>query len=383
MSLKLMEVGVRKQIVAAVALSIAALGTARAQSSVTLYGIVDTGLAYIHNSGGQSNQLKMDTSNLSATDWGLKGNEDLGGGLSAVFQVESGFDSTNGGLATPGVLFSRQAFVGVSSQYGTVTLGRQYDPLTDLEQGLTADIYSGWFATPGDIDNYDSSARFNNAVKWASPTWKGITAEAMYGLGGVAGSTGSGQTWSAGLGYQGQPFSIGGGFLHIDNGNAALDKRGTSSSDSVFNSPVNAAYATARSINIARVGGNYVIGTLTVGAAYSYSQYSSDAASAFTGSEKYHNGSVFAQYNFTPTFQIIGAYNYTRALGDSSAKYHQVNFGTDYLLSKRTDIYAFAGYQHAIGQNGLGPAEATLGSTDIASGKSTQEAVVIGLRHKF
>jgi predicted porin len=364
-------------------LSVAAASAAKAQNSVTLYGIVDTGIAYIHNSGGQASQLRMDTSNLSATDWGLKGSEDLGGGLSTVFQIESGFDSTNGSLATPGVLFSRQAFVGLTTPYGTFTLGRQYDPLTDLEQGLTADSYSGWFATPGDIDNYDSSARFNNTIKWASPSWKGLSAEAMYGVGGVAGSTSSGQTWSAALAYQATPFSIAGGLLHIDNGNGTLGDRGKTSSDSVFNSPVNAAYASARSINIARLGADYVAGPFTVGAAYSFSQYTPDASSTFQNAEKYHNGSIFAQYNFTPSFLIIGAYNYTRALGDSSAKYHQFNIGTDYLLSKRTDLYAFAGYQHATGQNGLGPAEATLGSTGIASGKSTQEAVVVGVRHKF
>jgi predicted porin len=80
---------------------------------------------------------------------------------------------------------------------------------------------------------------------------------------------------------------------------------------------------------------------------------------------------------------FTGAYNYTRALGDSSAKYHQMNIGVDYLLSKRTDVYALAGYQHAIGENGQGAAEASMGSFGIAAGKSTQEVVAIGLRHKF
>ncbi|MEN8503586.1 MULTISPECIES: porin [Paraburkholderia] len=373
----------RKRIAAAVALSAIAAGQAKAQSSVTLYGIIDTGLAYVHNSEGHSSQWRMAPSNLSATSWGLKGTEDLGGGLSAIFQIENGFDGSNGNLATAGRLFSRQAFVGLASRFGTLTLGRQYDPLTDLEQGLTADTFSGWFATPGDVDNYDSSARFNNAVKWVSPAWNGLTAEAMYAFGGVAGATGSGQTWSAALAYSAGRFNVAGGYLHIDNGNANVGQRGTSTSDTLFNTPVNAAYASARTINIARVGGNMVLGPVTFGAAYSYSQYSADAASTYEGSEKYHNGSVFAQYNFTPAFMVIGAYNYTRALGDSSAKYHQINVGTDYLLSKRTDVYALAGYQHAIGKNGQGAADASVGSYGIPAGKSTQEVVVVGLRHRF
>jgi predicted porin len=290
----------RRKIVACIALGIVAVSPARADSAVTLYGIIDTGLAYIHNSAGHSSQWKMSPSNLSGSEWGLKGTEDLGGGLSAIFQIENGFDSSNGTLASAGRLFNRQAFVGVASPYGTLTLGRQYDPVTDTVQPLTADIFSGWFATPGDVDNYDDSARFNNAVKWVSPSWSGVTAEAMYAFGGVAGSTGSGQTWSGAVSYQSGSLNVAGGYIHIDNGNASASTRGVSTADSLFNSPVNAAYASARSINIGRVGGNYVIGSVTMGAAYSYSEYSADAASTYTGSEKYHNGSVFVQYQASP-----------------------------------------------------------------------------------
>ncbi|NPT45793.1 porin [Paraburkholderia sp. 1N] len=359
-------------------------GYAHAQSAVTLYGAVDSGIAYIHNSGGQSSQWKFQSSNLSISQWGLKGTEDLGGGTSTVFDLENGFDSGTGEADHDEKLFGRQAYVGLANdRLGTVTLGRQYDPITDLLQLLTADVYSGWFATPGDVDNYDSSARFNNSVKWASPTWNGVQGSIMYAFGGVAGATGSGQTYSAALAYTGAALSVAGGYLHIDNGNPTLSARGVSSSDSIFNSPVNSAYASARSIDIARVGGQYVLGSYTVGAAYSYSRYVPDAASTYQDAEKYHNGSVFAIWQATPAFQVIGAYNYTRAVGDSSAKYHQFNVGADYNLSKRTDVYAFGGYQHALGENGFGAAEASMGSLGIAAGKSTQEVVVVGLRHRF
>lgn len=357
---------------------------AHAQSSLTLYGIVDTGLAYIHNSGGQSSQWKMSTGNLSGNQWGFKGNEDLGGGLSAVFQLENGFDVGSGQFQQNGREFGRQAFVGLSSTtWGSLTLGRQYDPLSDLLQPWTADQYSGIFATPGDVDNYDSSARFNNAVKWTSPVWAGFTVEAMYGVGGVAGSTGSGQTYSAALSYAHGPLGLAAGYLHIDNGNPALSVRGTSSSDSLFNSSVNAAYASARAVNIARVGGQYVLGTVTFGAAYSFSDYTADAASTFTQSEKYQNGSVFALWQVTPTFSTVAGYNYTRSSGDSSARYHQLNLGADYALSKRTDVYATAGYTHASGQNGSGAAQAVIGSYDVDAGASSQILAIVGLRHRF
>jgi predicted porin len=357
---------------------------ANAQSSVTLYGIVDTGIAYVHNSGGHASQWKMSTGNLSGNEWGLKGTEDLGDGLSAVFQLENGFDIGSGQMQQNSRLFGRQAFVGLSSpHYGTVTLGRQYDPISDLLQPITADQFSGFFATPGDVDNYDSSVRFDNTVKWVSPVWGGFTVEAMYGFGGVAGATGSGQTYSAGVSYSHGPLNLAAGYLHIDNGNPTLSTRGTSSADSLFNSPVNAAYASAKSVNIARAGGQYVIGSVTFGGAYSFSEYMADAASTFSQSEKYHNGSVFAMWQVSPAFTTIVGYSYTKSTGDSSAKYHQVNIGVDYLLSKRTDVYAMAGYTHASGNNGTGAAEAVIGSFDIASGSSSQTMAIVGLRHRF
>lgn len=357
---------------------------ASAQSSVTLYGIVDTGIAYIHNSGGQSSQWKMSAGNLSGNEWGLKGTEDLGGGWSAIFTLENGFDLGSGQLQNGGREFGRQAFVGIAStSYGTLTLGRQYDPISDLLQPITADAYSGFFATPGDVDNYDSSVRFNNAVKWASPVWAGFTFEAMYTPGGVAGSTGSGQTYSGGASYVRGPLSLAAGYLHVDNGNPTVSTRGTSSADSFFNSSVNAAYATSRSVNVARAGGQYVIDSVTVGAAYSYSQYIPDASSTFVDKEKYHNGSLFAIWQATPAFQVVGGYNFTKSLGDSSAKYHQANLGVDYLLSKRTDVYAAAGYTHASGSNGQGAAQAVIGSYDIDSGKQSQVMAIVGVRHKF
>lgn len=356
----------------------------QAQSSVTLYGIVDAGFAYVHNTNNVSNQVKFSGGNLSGNEWGLKGTEDLGGGLSAIFTLENGFDIGSGELQNNGREFGRQAFVGISSSsLGTVILGRQYDPVTDQVQPITADQFTGLYATPGDVDNYDNSVRFSNSVKWVSPAWRGVTLEAMYALGGVAGATGSGQTYSGSAGYVSGPLSLAAGYLHADNGNSIVSTRGTSTADSFYNSPVNAAYASARSTNIARAGGQYVIGPVTAGAAYSYSDFTPDSSSTFTKSEKYNSGSIFAIWQVTPSFQTTAGFNYTKSSGDSAAKYEQFNLGVDYLYSKRTDLYAAGGYTHASGQNGQGTAQAIVGSFDIVSGKSSQALVVFGVRQKF
>jgi predicted porin len=101
-----------------------ACSTAHAQSSVTLYGIVDAGFRYNSNAGGKS-QFAIAGGNESASRFGVTGTEDLGGGYKTVFTLESGFTTTTGAMQA-GLMFGRQAFVGVATPYGTVTLGRQY-----------------------------------------------------------------------------------------------------------------------------------------------------------------------------------------------------------------------------------------------------------------
>ncbi|SAL06005.1 porin [Caballeronia calidae] len=129
---------------------------------------------------------------LSGSRWGVKGQEDLGGGMKAIFQLENGFDPGTGRLNQGGREFGRQAYVGLSgNQWGTVTLGRQYDPSVYMVQGITADNYWGAIvATPGDVDNYDNSLRVSNAVKYVSPNFAGFQVEGLYGFSNLAGATG-------------------------------------------------------------------------------------------------------------------------------------------------------------------------------------------------
>ncbi|MGZ2749018.1 porin [Burkholderia stagnalis] len=376
----------KKLAASAVATGIALLATqADAQSTVTLYGIVDTGVMFIHNSGGHATQIAMASGNLSGSRFGLKGNEDLGGGLKAIFQIENGFNAANGKLGQGNRMFGRQAYVGLGGNgWGTVTLGRQYDPLIDLVQPVQGDNWlGGFFSSPGDIDNADNSVRINNSIKWSSPNWSGLQLAAMYSFGGVAGSVGSGQTYSGAASYSTGPVALAAGYLHIDNGNATLSSRTTTSADSLFNSSVNNAYASARSINIARAGGSYALGPVTLGGYYSFSQYNPDASSTFTKSEKYHNGEVYAVWQVSPALQAQVGYDYMKSTGDSSAKQHQFSIGADYFVSKRTDFYAVAAYAHAMGSNGAGAAQAVIGSVDVDAGANKQALVVVGMRHKF
>jgi predicted porin len=378
------------------ALALAAAG-AHAQSSVTLYGIVDAGIAYVHNAQGtggvnQATLVKFSSGNLSGSRWGLKGTEDLGGGLSAIFQLENGFNVGTGALGQGSREFGRKAIVGLASNtFGTLTLGRQYDPLVDLVQPLTEDgPFGGVFGTPGDLDNYDNSLRVSNSLKYTSPLIAGLQFEALYALGGVAGATGNGQTYSFGAGYANGPLSLAAGYFFANGGNTLTSgvRTWTSSSDSLFNTVINQGFASANSIQIVRAGGEYAIGAVTFGLAYSNTQYGSDAFSTFHETAKFNNGSAFVNYQFTPALRAGVGYNYTSLTGPASAHYNQVNLGGDYALSKRTELYALAGYQkasgHTLGTNGKAvAAQASIGDFGVNSGTDTQELVAVGIRHKF
>src|SRR4051794_14615000 len=126
-----------KKTLLAAALSGAFATMAHAQSSVTLYGLIDAGITYTNTmvelkdeSGkvkGRNDAWGVSSSHLSASRWGLRGSEDLGGGLKGVFTLESRFD-VNGGLFEQNELFGSRAFVGLAgNEWGSVTLGRQSD----------------------------------------------------------------------------------------------------------------------------------------------------------------------------------------------------------------------------------------------------------------
>jgi predicted porin len=151
-----------------------------AQSQVTLYGVIDEGIMYQSNSGGPSGGKRIfleSLSGLMGSRWGLTGSEDLGGGLHAIFTLESGVNLNNGTAAQGGAQFGRQAFVGLSSdRFGNVTFGRQYDMVFYFPAPLTgSNLLGGDYAThPGDVDNAGNGLRVNNTVRYMSQSYHGL-----------------------------------------------------------------------------------------------------------------------------------------------------------------------------------------------------------------
>ncbi len=383
------------------AASLAAMASvAHAQSSVTLYGTLDTGIAFFgneHGANGSGNSIQLSSGNQSGNRWGLQGNEDLGGGLSAVFKLESGFNINNGALGQGQRIFGRTAMVGLSSAtYGAITVGRQYDPLVDLLQPLTDDdTFGPAFATPGDIDNYDDSYRTNNSIKYTSPNYAGFQWSSMYAAGGVPGSTSAGQTYAVAAAYNHGPLGLGAGYFHAnsDNGTAAtFDGLNPDASSFAVDSPaISGGFVSANSMQIIRAAGDYAFGPFTAGLAYSNVAYNNYATpGSRSNSTKFNTGQAFLNYQVTPMATLGAGYNYTKGSGNGvTASYNQFTVGAEYYLSKRTDIYALAGYQKASGDTisastgELVTADASMADFGNDASTNKQAMAMVGIRHKF
>lgn len=353
-------------------------GTANAQSNVTLYGIADVGIEHMNNAPAGGAQTREVSGNLSGSRWGLKGVEDLGGGMNAIFQLEGGFNVDDGtttqstkGLgtnaATTSRLFGRQSWVGLSSGGQQVALGRQRSLL--YEQAIVFDPMGASTRYSARSVDYAAAARIDNAVKYTG-TFGPLTAQAMYsnrydvGYGSEAPDAQvTGRFYSGALTYATGPFAASGSFeqrnSNTDATSSATERRAT-------------------------VAATYVIGPVKGFAGYRYLRVSNaflpanpivagKGAQASTAN-LYWAG---AQYSLTPAF-LLSASAYYHDLRSASASPWLAVLRADYSLSKRTDLYATAGFAHndrgsALGVNGYGT---------VATG-SNQAGLVVGIRQKF
>lgn len=387
---------------------LAAMNVAHAQGSVTLYGVIDEGLNYVSNSDG-AKAFSATSGVIQGSRWGMRGVEDLGGGLKATFVIENGFDASNGKLGQGGLEFGRQAWVGLTSdRLGGVTVGRQYDPRVDFVGSMVAATrWAGAFGThPADLDNLNNSFRINNSIKYKSPSIGGFAFSALYSLGGVAGSVGRNQIYSLGGGYTYGPLALGAAYFNAHDpnvsyfgatGTVAATTNGVPGSN-MGNAPSISGFASASTYQSITAGGAYQFGPARIGLSWSNTAFKGlgDASAgpnpvAFTGSTHYNNAEINVEYLVTPSLLLGAAYDYMKGSSISSttrgqiggAAYHQISLGADYSLSKRTDVYMMAMYQHASGTDSTGGDAHAAIYTITPSDSDHQGVVRLGMRHRF
>lgn len=200
----------------------ASSATVHAQSAVIPYGLID--MAVVREAGGGAGAATKLTSGVSVgSRLGFKGSEDLGDGLSAVFVLESGFQGDTGIMGQGGLLFGRQAYVGLSGNFGTVLIGRQYTPQYRVV-ALADPFGSGYVADSKNIvaTSGNSFSRMDNAVKYQSPTVAGVSLELAAAPGEVSGDSAAGRQFGGALAYVAGPLQLRAGYHNRNNDTATV-----------------------------------------------------------------------------------------------------------------------------------------------------------------
>jgi general bacterial porin, GBP family len=390
-----------KALIASLSLIAAAVSqAANAQSSVTLYGTLDTGIDYISNqksaTGGNA-AWGMQSGNVSTDRWGLKGTEDLGGGLAAVFDLENGFNIDSGKFSNGGDEFGRQAWVGISSSaYGTVTLGRQYDSMVDFVAPLSAtgSGFGGNIADhPFDNDNLNNDFRMNNAVKFRSVNYGGLVFGGAYAFSNSSNGFSNNNAYTAGASYNNGPLSLAAAYFQANNPGGVTAPSNTGGALSSGDGDATLVGGRQR---IMGAGARYVIGAATIGAVFTRttlddpSEISQGGSyTALSGNKlTFNNYELNARYALTPALTLGGSYTFTDGKFDTatsslSPKWNAFMLQADYALSRRTDVYLEGVYQHATGATGVN----ALGNASIynlaASSNGKQAVVAAGVRLRF
>ncbi|RZF31623.1 porin [Paraburkholderia sp. UYCP14C] len=356
-----------KQIIAA-GLTAACMTTgAWAQSNVTLYGSLDVGIAYISNVGGSSKWIQ-EQGNMQPDRWGLKGVEDLGNGLKAVFQLENGFYTNTGAMAKAGVLFNRQAYVGLSSdQIGTLTFGHQtpfsFDVLGPFSTGYQA---ASWYAFhPGNIDALadTSVVPYDNSAKFRSASFGGFTFGAMMGLGNQT-NFAIGRSYGFAATYANGNFKAGASYSNENNRTPSIVTTGITT----FQGQPAATYMADNLQNMG-LGLSYQFGSVLVHGLYTRVKLESGGHS-----DTYQSYDGGANWQVTPANTIAGGAATTTLAGH---RWTQFMIGNIYALSKSTQVYINALYQRA-GSN----TDAAFFTAGVSSGRN-QAIVLSGIHHSF
>lgn len=350
----------------------AAVQTAHAQSSATLYGIVDTSIRYLTNANpSDDSQVAMGVGPVTGSRWGLKGSEDLGAGLHAIFRLENGFDLWNGQLASSNTLFNRSAYVGVSSDnYGTVTLGRQntplFDQLGDVFDPLTVGNFDQDSWVPGALGY---GLRSNNSVKYDGK-FGGLTVKAMYAFGGIPGSIGAGSMYGMTASYAMGGLILGAGYQQ--NSDASNNKFRVVHLGAVY-----AFDAFKASAGWLHAQDNTGIVNIYMGAAGSPASNWSPKTNGNRIDDGFYAG---GSWQATAPLLLTVAGYYDKSRNALNADGVTLGRGTrysatvlaEYSLSKRTEVYGTVDYIH-----GTGAAQADF------PGRNNQTGVAVGIRNVF
>lgn len=351
-----------------------------AQTSVVMYGVIDGAVRREQNLDNSIKVRMRDGSNMNSNRIGFRGAEDLGGGMNAHFVLETGFYSGTG-ASTPvaGIAFDRLAFVGMTTAYGTLDLGRVYgpafyaaiasDPMEAHFTGVDPLLRNSVSASQNNGNTTTSNTRTDNALLYTNK-FGDLTTRAMYAFGEVAGSTNNGSTSAISAVYQAANFSVDAAYTHkkllADNSNAAYGNDA-------------GALAAYRNANYYTLGGAYTLDGWRASVGFSSEKRNTAALD--------HKERVLwagLRYNFSPLLALSSGYfkeDLASTRGVSRKDLYML--AATYSLSKRTTLFAEIDHSNFRGpefpSDPLGQFLPVVG----AAGSAVRNGSMVGISHAF
>lgn len=296
---------------------LAASGAAMAQSSVTLYGVADIWVGSSKTNDVRTTQ--MVSGGVSSSRWGIKGEEDLGGGLKAIFTFEQGVSLDTGA----GTGFDREASVGFAGGFGEVKFGRVWTALDDISGASNSVFDSDLAATTNVFKSADFTANPNNGIRYTSPSFGGFSGTVSYSLDEKSNAANTTQATAFNVQYANGPLAAQVGYQTEE---------------------VNGA---AKSDDYLRLGGSYDFGFATAKASY--------------GTVEYASGNEVAEYQIGADVPLSAAMTLSAGYASSETENaagakltEREGFGVAvaYSLSKRTTVYG--GFHRSTEDNAAG-----------------------------
>lgn len=339
-----------------------AFGSVSAQSNVTVYGTLDAGVSSINGTKPAGIVTKLSSGQQSYSRFGFAGTEDMGDGLKALFLLEAGVELNRGNTGLDSIdynvrkshdtnLFGSQAYVGLTGNFGTLKLGRQFTPLYNA-YGAIDPFMNGFAANINNffgINNLYTSdyQRMSNAVVYEAPdNLNGFKASAAYGFGGFAGDLSAQSQVGASLGYLNGPLTVSYAYHEANNEKTTVEGALTDTFRTNF------------------IGAAYDFGLVKLHAAYDQNEQgprfkTEDYLFGLTLPVGAH--AVFADYTHKKN-KIV-----------DSADADQYAVGYTYNLSKRTNVYT--AYTYVQNQSNS--------SIDTETPGKSVGTIQAGLRHTF
>lgn len=339
-----------KKTLLALAVLGAAAGTATAQTNVTVYGVLDIALNVADNGAADNaRRIGIDNGTQLPSRIGFKGSEDLGGGLSASFQLENGFESDSGAITQTGRIFGRQAWVGLNGGFGSVRFGRQWAPiflaLAEIDPfgvGLAGDasLLFGSGAYP---------LRTDNTINYALPAGGPFSGQVSYIFGETPGDRSADRQYGLGLGYVRGPVNVQFGYHNANTSDVGVDA----------------------DLKQAMVGGVYNFGVASAHVGFAQSEREDDLTGASVKDRNWLLG-VSAPVGSNGTAMLSYIRNDVRNVADADSA--MLALGYSHALSKRTALYTSVSRTRNDGGVALNGAAANGNDPTLFN---------VGVRHKF